>query len=395
MTQENKSQEELAHEFATQVDKVKAYAEELKGKMTNGEALSQQAKESADEALLALNTLKTRFDEFEQKTARRSDGAPALNTLGEQFTKSDDYLKLKENQGNGRFAKMEVKSTITSQTTNADGSAGSLVTPNRLTGIVGLPQQRLTVRDLLMAGTTDSNSIVYMRETGFTNSAAIQQNEGDKLAQSSVKFDEQSVAVKTMGHFIKVSAQILEDASQLSSHINGRLVYGLKLVEEKQLLNGDGTGGNLKGILTQATSFADKTGLAKYTILDQLRLAMLQAVLSEYPATGHVLNPIDWTKIELTKDDNGRHIIGNPQGTINPTLWGLPVVTTQSMGIGKFLTGAFDLGAQIFDRQQSAVEVGFEGEDFTRMLLTIRATERLALAVYRPEAFIYGDLAAK
>ena len=172
-------------------------------------------------------------------------------------------------------------------------------------------------------------------------------------------------------------------------------MYGLKLVEEKQLLNGDGTGGNLKGILTQATSFVDKTGLTKYTILDQLRLAMLQAVLSEYPATGHVLNPIDWTKIELTKDDNGRHIIGNPQGTINPTLWGLPVVTTQSMGIGKFLTGAFDLGAQIFDRQQSAVEVGFEGEDFTRMLLTIRATERLALAVYRPEAFIYGDLSAK
>lgn len=121
----------------------------------------------------------------------------------------------------------------------------------------------------------------------------------------------------------------------------------------------------------------------------------MQVALSEYHSSGIVLNPIDWAKIELAKDENGRYVIGNPQGVLSPTLWGVPVVATQSMGVGKFLTGAFDIGAQIFDRRQSSVEVGFENDDFTKMLLTIRATERLALAVYRPEAFIHGTLAEK
>jgi HK97 family phage major capsid protein len=123
-----------------------------------------------------------------------------------------------------------------------------------------------------------------------------------------------------------------------------------------------------------------------------LRLAMLQAALAEYPATGHVMHPTDWARIETLKDGEGRYIIGNPQGSVQPTLWGLPVVTTQSIAVDKFLTGAFKLGAQVFDRWTARVEVATENEDdFIKNLVTVLAEERIALAVYRPEAFIYGD----
>jgi HK97 family phage major capsid protein len=123
-----------------------------------------------------------------------------------------------------------------------------------------------------------------------------------------------------------------------------------------------------------------------------MRLAMLQAALAEYPATGHVMHPTDWARIELTKDGNANYIIGKPQGTIAPTLWGLPVVATQAITVDKFLTGAFNMGAQIFDRWDATVETGYENDDFTKNLVTILAEERLALAIFRPEAFIYGDL---
>jgi HK97 family phage major capsid protein len=126
-------------------------------------------------------------------------------------------------------------------------------------------------------------------------------------------------------------------------------------------------------------------------MLDVLRLAMLQAALAEYPATGHVLNPIDWAEIETLKDSVGRYIIGNPQGTTSPTLWNLPVVTTQAMTVRKFLTGAFRLAAQYFDRWDARIESGFVNDDFIKNLSTILGEERGALAVYRPEAFIYGD----
>ena len=94
---------------------------------------------------------------------------------------------------------------------------------------------------------------------------------------------------------------------------------------------------------------------------------------------------------QLAESGDGRYIIGNPQGTLTPTLWGLPVVATQAMTIRKFLTGAFKLGAQLFDRWDARVETGFVNDDFIKNLVTVLAEERLALAVYRPEAFIYGD----
>lgn len=393
-TESNKTQ--LAQEFAKATDKVKEMAEELKGKMEKGEKLSQSAVTKADEALVAMNELKARLDEVEQKQARRGgDGESQYKSMGEEFANSKQYLDLKDNQGNGRYAKLELKSTITSSTANADGSAGVLVTPHRINEVIAPPNQHLTMRDLIMPGSTESNSIAYLRETGFTNNAKAQSAEGEKLAQSSIKYDEQSVAVKTIGHFIKVSNQVLDDASQLASQIDGRLYYGLKLIEDLQILNGDGLGGNLKGIMPQATEFTDPASLAKYTKIDQLRLAILQVALAEYPANGFVLNPIDWATIELAKDDNGKYIIGNPQGSITPSLWRLPVAETQVMGVGKFLTGAFNMGAQLYDRKLSTIEAGFEGNDFTNLLVTLRATERVALAVYRPEAFVKGTLAEK
>ena len=115
--------------------------------------------------------------------------------------------------------------------------------------------------------------------------------------------------------------------------------------------------------------------------------------MAEFPATGVVLNPIDWDVMGGVKDTTGRYIIGNPQGTASPTLWGLPVVATNAMAEDKFLVGAFRLGAQVFDRWLARVEVATENEDdFIKNLVTILCEERLALAVYRPQAFIFGDL---
>ena len=104
------------------------------------------------------------------------------------------------------------------------------------------------------------------------------------------------------------------------------------------------------------------------------------------------MHPSDWARIETAKDGMGRYLIGNPQGTISPTLWGLPVVATQAMAVDKFLVGAFRLGAQIFDRWRARVEIATENEDdFVHNRVTMLCEERLALAVYRPEAFIFGD----
>ncbi len=191
---------------------------------------------------------------------------------------------------------------------------------------------------------------------------------------------------------MKASREVLNDAPMLASMIDGRLRYGVDFKEEIQLLSGDGTGQNLSGLVTNATAFSAPGSLVAGNLVDTLRFAALQVYLAEFPSSGFVLNPIDWAAIETLKDTVGNYIIGDPQSGATPTLWRLPVVQTPANTVDKFLTGAFDSQAQVFDREQTRVEVGYENDDFTKGLVTVLADERLALAIYRPEAFVYGDL---
>ena len=377
-------------------DQVKDAGEKALAEAAKGVQMSTDNKEKVDEMLLKQGELQANLQHAEQALAKLEANGAGGNvrneSIGRQFVNSDSFKSFAAQASRKGRADMTFNATITTLTTDADGSAGDLVTSTRLPGVIAPPNRRMTVRDLITPGRMDGSVLEYVKETGFTNSAA-PVAETVKKAESTMKFDLVTTTAKVIAHFVKASRQILSDSSQLASYIDGRLRYGLAYAEEQQLLNGAGTGQNLLGIIPQATPYAapfDPAGTE--TGLDMVRLGMLQAALAEYPASGIVMHPSDWTRIELLKDTTGRYIIGNPQGTAQPTLWGQPVVATQAITVDKFLVGAFRLGAQVFDRWEARVEVATENEDdFVKNMVTILAEERLALAVYRPEAFVYGD----
>ena len=75
----------------------------------------------------------------------------------------------------------------------------------------------------------------------------------------------------------------------------------------------------------------------------------------------------------------------------DPQLWRLPVVDSSAMPAGDFMVGAFNIAAQVFDREDANIQVSTEdGDNFIKNMVTIRAEERLALIVFRPESFVYG-----
>lgn len=396
MSEENKTVADLAMEikgeFAKSFDEVKEIAEKALSEAAKGVGQTEAAKERTDEALLKMNALSEQIAQIEQKMDRGGDGGgEERKTFGERFVEADGVKEFLADGGpRGAKADLRFKATLTSAVTDAAGSIGDAINQTRLPGVMPLPQRRMTVRDLITQGRMDGNTLEYVKETGFTNAAAPVAETSAK-PESDLKFDLFSTSAKVIAHWMKISRQALDDVAQIRSIIDQRLLYGLAYVEEAQLLNGDGTGQNLNGIIPQATAYSAPITLSSPTSIDLMRLAMLQAALAEYPATGHVMHPSDWAWVETLKDTQGRYIIGNPQGSIAPTLWGLPVVTTQSIAVDKFLTGAFMMGAQVFDRWDARVELGYVNDDFTKNLVTILAEERLALAVYRPEAFIYGD----
>ncbi|WP_304615847.1 phage major capsid protein [Paracoccus sp. (in: a-proteobacteria)] len=392
---ETKTAEQLAIEtkaaFEKSVDAVKAIAEEALGKAKSGETLAASIKERADEALTVMNELKARQTELEQKMARPGRGDERDDSLGEQFVGSDEFKGFVANQRQGASASLTVKSTdLTTATTNAAGSMGAGIVPTRA-GMIELPRRRMTIRNLLMPGRTDGPLIEYEREVGFTNNAA-PVAEGAAKPQSTMQIQDVQTRTKVIAHWFRVSKQTLSDVAQVRTLIDTRLMYGLALKEEEQILFGDGTGENLHGLVPQAAAFAPAFTPAQMTRIDRIRLAMLQVALAEYAADGTVLHPTDWAQIELTKDGEGRYIIGNPQGTAQPTLWGAPVIPTKSMTVGNFLTGAFGMAAQLMDQWDARIETGFQNDDFTRNKVTVLAEQRTALAVYRPEAFVTGPI---
>jgi HK97 family phage major capsid protein len=385
---------QLAVDLKKAADDVKKTAETTSAELKNFGKVTEETKKAADEALIKHNELAARLTEIEQKMVRSKDNPGRRLTIGERVTQGREVEIAALAKARGRLT-IETKAIISSLTTDADGSAGDLIVPQRV-GLVEPVRRRMTIRDLLTPGRTSSNAIQYPKETGFTNNAAtVSETAGSAKPQSEIKFDIATTSVTTIAHFVIATKQILDDVPMLQSYVNGRLLYGLMYVEENQLLNGPGTGTDLNGVYTQATAFSPPivpSAAGNMTKIDVLRLAMLQATLAELPSTGIVMHPSDWADIELTKTEDGAYLFANPQGGSEPRLWRLPVVETQAMTIDKFLTGAFRMGAQIFDREEANIEISSEDDqNFRKNLITIRAEERLALAVYRPEAFVKGD----
>ena len=362
--------------------------------------MSQETKAAIDKLAAETNALrsaqeamKAQLGEAEQMIAAGTGGAAQRAdaiTLGAQVIKSE-ALKSFASRVRGNEAS-RISIPVSAALLSPDLPDG-IIEPQRLAGIQREPEQRLFVRDLIAPGRTTAPAIYWVQETGYVNNARVVP-EGELKPYSEINFESKITPVATIAHLMKASKQILDDFTQLQSIIDSKMRYGLRFVEEQEILFGDGTGVHLLGIVPQSTDF-DDTGIPGVpTAIDALRWAMLQTELALVPATGHVLHSADWARIELAKDTLGRYIIGNPQGTIRPMLWNLPVVATTAPGFrGNFLTGAFRDAAQLFDREDANVVISTENvDDFERNLVTIRAEERVALAVTRPEAFIFGAL---
>ncbi|MGE7096377.1 phage major capsid protein [Pseudomonas fulva] len=336
-----------------------------------------------------LKTAGTRLFDIEQKLSAGNLDDPATKKSFAAQT-AEDLQKSWDGKSSG---KVDVKS-FDKQLGSGAASAGALIQPQVNPGILMPGLRRLTIRDLLAQGRISSNSLEYVRENVFINSAA-PVAEGNLKPESNLTFTKETATVKTIAHWIQASRQVMDDAPMLESYVNNRLLFGLALVEEGQILNGDGTGDNLLGLNKVATAYDASLTAEGDTRADMIAHAIFQTSESEFEASGIILNPRDWHAIALLKDADGRYIFGGPAAFAAKVMWGLPVVATKAQAQGTFTVGGFDLASQVWDRMDATVEVSREDRDnFVKNMLTILCEERLALAHYRPTAIIKGSFAA-
>ena len=347
------------------------------------EALGADVKKALQEA----GTASAILAELEQKMARTGPSEDYAPSWGAQVAASEQVKSLEAVTGSqpGRV-KIEVKDITTAAT-----SGGAHDNTMRDPTVNALAGRTPRIRNLLTVLNTQSGNVEYVNQTTRDNQAA-PQIEGALKAESTYAWELETLNIRTIAHWTKASVQVLSDAPQLRSIIDSELRYGLALAEDVQLLNGDGTGANLNGLITNATAYADPLALAAPTMIDAVGTGMLQVSLADWMPNGVVMHPSDWMRIRLLKDNDGKYLLGDPQSNPNPLLFGLPVVATTAIEADKFLIGDFRAAATLYDREGANVALSTEdGDNFVRNMLTIRCEERLGLAVKNATALAYGD----
>lgn len=342
-------------------------------------------------------------------------GGQESKSIGAMFTESSEFKSL---QKSGRLTMeqpFEVeRADIAAEATygQKDLYSGTLTGSTNTRGFgtvqrdafVTHPQRPVRVRDLFPAASTSANLIDYFRVLTMDNSgrgaaAPVADYSSSKFGlkpKSQLKFESAQASVRTIAHWEAAHRNVLADEPQLRSIIDNELLYGLSLAEDDQILNGDGSGENLRGILNTA-NVQSYTGKDTDQMSDQLRKSATLSILANYPGTGFVLHPFDWEKIELqkAKGDGQYMITSNVAIGATTQVWRQPVVESPAMKEGTWLTGAFGIGAQLYDRAQASVRIAEQHEDFfVRNAVAILCEERLALAVKRPESFVKGTFTA-
>jgi HK97 family phage major capsid protein len=296
-------------------------------------------------------------------------------------------------KGNARSAQFTVKADMT---TGADFT-GEVIPADRVAGYKFDPTRPVHVRQLIPQGSTSSDVIRFVKESGYSNGAATAA-EGATLAQSDFDMTASDSNVRKIGTYFRISEEMLADTPQLTSYISARAPEKLLNVEDTQILTGNGTAPNLSGIITDAADFDVSSGGAFYQSVesanefDVLVASLNQLALSNYQASYIMLHPTDFHKILLLKDSQNNYLKDQVYSGLQPNFMGVPVIINNAISAGSFLCGNFNVGTQLWIRDN--VNVEFFREDGTNVrdgFVTVRVSERIALTNYLPNAFVNGS----
>lgn len=332
------------------------------------------------------------------RTAIKGGGKPAgPASVGAAFIESDAYKAA--NESRPETDQVQVKSFFGERKTLfTDASVGTvpvhMYEARREPGIVELPAPDLHIRDLLSVTPISEGLVYYIERNNTRWTAAVQESEGDTKLEQALAFTVKTAGPVTIAHWLPITKQALRRAPQLRQYIDNELIVGVRLAEDDQLLYGDGSAGNLQGLMTNANvQDYNSSGRSQQgdTRIDTIRRAVTLLRNMYYRPTGVVVHPNDWEAIELQKDGEQRYLWVTVTDGGVPRLWRVPVVDTPTIEEDSFLLGDFAMGANLWDLETANVQVGWKNDDFIRNQLAILGEEDVIFTTEHPKAFVKGD----
>lgn len=355
------------------------------------ELIDRRIKAAKEFDSLSAQQVEEKNDRFEKR----------VKSLGDHFfTTSGDRFAAAKGISGASVVAPEFKQgseELPARTVLAHGGVTDVFSNDVIRQFIPVHRRRLTVRDLLGSYQISGNAVTYFEEGELSAGAGFKTvKEGEKKPElkpvAPVKHTE--TLTKIAGYW-SVTDEMLEDQEFLVNGINERLTYNLLLAEEDQLLNGDGSGSNIKGLLKRngvLTATGKKTAAADtiFNAMTKIREA------SVYAPDAFIINPADWEVLRLAKDKNDQYLAGgpfygqygNPGMVIEPNLWGLTPVITPAIASGTVLLGAFNQGAQVAEKGGLRIDyTNTHDKDFIYNRGLFRLEKRELLMVPSPKSF--------
>ena len=307
-------------------------------------------------------------------------GSQGFKSFGEMFTKSEAYV----GQGYKAHRSANLDMDLKALFATTAGWAPEVLRNGR---VVESAQRPIQVADIIPQTTTGQNSVKYMEETTFTNAAA-ETAEGGAYIESALALTEKISPVQKIATFIPVTDEQLEDEQAAAGYLNNRLPFFLRQRLDAQILTGNGTAPNLRGLLnvvgiqTQAKG-TDPGPDAVYKAMVKVQTGSGQAL-----PNAALFAPLDWQNVRLLRTADGIYIWGNPSDAGPQSIWGLQAVVVQALTAGTAVVGDFANFSELAVRRGVEVQVSNSHADyFVNGKQALRADIRVALTFYRPAAF--------
>lgn len=386
----------MSEEMKAVQDGIKELGDNIAKKMAEYNAELEKHGKVSTEVTAKIDEMAEKYKSLRNELSDLSERNTTLSanqgskSIGHQFIDSEAFKAMAENRT--ERARVEVKNTTINSNLSAFFSDSTTTFPTQRPNPIPADFLPVTIRQRLTEIPTTSNAVNALRENSFTSGAA-EVAQGAAKPESSIVFENYNVAIQVVAHWIKVSNQLMRDAPAIASYVDTRMRDGLQQRVDAQLLNGNGTSPNLSGMTDSGnfTAFTPETGANLVDSINKAKYALW--AVGNAPDTV-IVNPADWSAMEITRESagTGQYLYGAPGTNAGVSPFGVQIVMSNNMAAGSFLIGNLRSACTLFVNQGVVVEMGYVNDDFTRNLVTIRAEERLGLAVDRPTAILYGDI---
>jgi HK97 family phage major capsid protein len=198
-------------------------------------------------------------------------------------------------------------------------------------------------------------------------------------------------AVKLAMH-TGISYETLADWQQWLGYVQTECFKQMMDLENSQLLNGSGSGGNIPGFFQTSGILMHNcaSNPGSYTAIDSIEAATTQLRIGSALAEPDlfICHPSSWASIRRIKSTTNTYVVGDPLHQAVNTIWGVPVLITTACTNGSGLLLDTKKFGRALIREGIVMHQGFSGTDFIDNIVRYVFEQRLSLAVERPQAVL-------